>query len=687
MKRVLSLFLAALLLIGGISTPMVYAESAASLFIDNKVVELNSEIIVENGNVLLPLREVSEKLGYKVKWNSKDWTVELTENENMSKIKINSQDVESKEGKSVLKVAPILREAKTYVPAEFFANNLGKIVAWDSQTQKIAINNIRENSEDFFKKSNDLEMIKNLEKFMDEYTERQSFQGAVLVAKDNEVLLNKGYGLSDKELNIKAKSQTKYGIGSMTKQFTATAVMKLLEDGKINVEDKVSKYIDGLKYGDKINIHQLLTHQSGLVNVTDLPEFYTLKGESPQEAINLVKDKELLAEPGTEFAYNNTNYILLGMIVEKVTGQSLENYSHKNFFEPTNMKDTGMSYGKKEGFHIATPYAGYIDVLKSDDKPLLENAYGAGNIYSTVEDMYRWSKAIDGEAILKKATKEKMFKPEAKMTDKKSYGYGWMVGENEDGVYYEHDGATLGFMSVIYKNISKDITVVVLANKRMTSVYDIAYGLERVVLGKEVDFDKVAKAQPKAIKLSNEELDKYVGVYTGLDPMTNTDTGRFEITREANKLYLKYQDQEKMEILPMGDNKFFSKLLEFDLVFENIENGKANKLSFAQMGILFKANREGVVENKVEVSEDILKKYLGTYNLAEGFDLTITLKEGKLFAQATGQDAFSLSPLSETKFEYDAIAANMEFELNEDGTVKQLNFHQGDVNLTGIKKK
>lgn len=686
MKKFLSVFLAAILLVGSVNIPMVYAESEPSLFIDNKVEELNSKIIVENDNVLLPLREIAEKLGYEVKWNPSDWTVELKESDNISKIKINSTDVENKGNKTILKVAPILRNAKTYVPAEFFANHLGKLVAWDSQTKKIAINNQREVTEDYFKKSDDKELVKSLENFMEEYTKKQSFQGAVLVAKDNEVLLNKGYGLSSKELNIQAKTQTKYPIGSMTKQFTATSIMKLLEEGKLDVEDKVSKYIDGLKYGDKINLHQLLTHQSGLVNVTDLPEFFTLTGKSPQEAIDLVKDKDLIAEPGKEFAYNNTNYILLGMIVEKVTGLSLEEYSSKNFFIPTNMKDTGISYGKNEGFHIATPYQGYIDVMEIDDKATLANVYGAGNIYSTVEDMYRWSKAIDGEKILKNSTKEKIFTPAAKMTDKQSYGYGWMVGENEDGLYYQHDGATMGFMSVIYKNIKEDITVVVLANKRFTSVYDIAYGLEKVVLGKEIDLEKDLAAQPKAIKLSNEELDKYVGNYNGFDPITNTDTAKFVVTREDNKLYLKYQDQEKMEILPIGDNKFFNTFLEFDLSFGIGEDGKANKLSFTQMGINIKANREGFVEKKVEVSEDILKKYLGVYNLAEGFDLTITLEDGKLFAKATGQNAFSLKPLSETKFEYDVIDANMEFELNEDGTVKQLNFHQGGVDLTGIKK-
>ncbi len=214
------------------------------------------------------------------------------------------------------------------------------------------------------------------------------------------------------EQSIKNTSQTTFPIGSMTKQFTAMAIMQLVEKGMINEQDKISKYIPDFPNGNDITIYNLLTHTSGLVIFNELPGFFTMKPEDLQNidnVINLFKNKPLNFKPGTKFEYCNSDYLLLGYIVEKVIKMSYEDYLQKNIFKPLNMNDTGVSYKGKEKMYNSNGYSGYLDVFPVSDEIVLDGVHGAGELYSTTEDIYRWNRALNTDKLVNKATMGKYF--------------------------------------------------------------------------------------------------------------------------------------------------------------------------------------------------------------------------------------------------------------------------------------
>ena len=683
MKKKLSLILIVLMVIIGTNPVVANASTLFQLEINDEAYEFNDEPLLLEDSIFMPLRELTEEMGYEIKWNEEDRSINLTKDNESIIIYIDSQDVVLNGSKGQLVHAPIIRNERTYASIDFFSDYLDKIVALSNGYIKISIDSKREVTEDIFSESKDEELKSKLKDFMDVYTENQNFQGSVLVAKGNEILLNEGFGYSNVSLGIKNDSQTKFAIGSITKQFVATGIVQLEEKGLLKLDDAVGNYVNGLKYGNEITIHNLLTHTSGLVNVTDLPELYALTDASDEDVISLVKDSDLIFNPGEQFLYNNTNYILLGMILEKVSGESMEDYFINHFFEPLGMEDTGITYGK-DSVITATPYQGYIDIYEVDDKPLLANAYGAGSVYSTAEDMYRWNEALEGNEILSEKAKEKLFEGYISMGGAIKYSYGWMTGEDENGKYYMHDGSTLGFAALSYKNVSEDITIIILSNRRMQDVYGINTYLESILAGNDIDYSQVP-GLPTEIELNDEEFEKYIGRYIVFSPLTMTDMV-MDVFAEGGMYFLRVEGQEQIQIYPEGNDRFFMKQLDAHMVFGLNEEGISDKITFTQMGIDFKGYKEGHKPEDVMIDEETLSKYAGIYELAEGFDLDITLEKGNLYVTPTGQGKIALKPVSETKFELMIVDASIEFNVEENGEVNSLDYKQGEYEAVAKRK-
>lgn len=686
MKRKLSMILAVFMLFVGINSTIALASPTPPM----PQVEINGEVhefkdgpFLLEDTIFMPLREITEKIGYEVKWNEENRSIDLSKDNESIKLHVDLKDALINDGNVSLNHAPMIRNERTYMSIDFYSNYLNNIVALNTGYTKISIDGEKEAEEIIFSQSKDEEIIDKLNEFMEVYAENQNLQGSVLVAKEDEILLNEGYGYSNKELGIKNKSQSKFAIGSITKQFVSAGIVKLEEKGLLKFDDKVSDYVEGLRFGDEITLHNLLTHTSGLVNVTDLLEFYMLSEASPMEVVDLVKDSDLLFNPGQQFLYNNTNYIILGIVLEKVSGQTMEDYFEDNFFGPAGMNDTGILYGNNP-VNIGTPYQGYIETYEIDEKPLLAHAYGSGNVYSTVADMYRWNKALEGEEILSKEAKEKLFESHESMGPGISYAYGWMVGEDENGSFYNHDGSTLGFSALSYKHVDQDTTIIILANRRLQDVYGIAGALEAILNGEVVNSDQIPKL-PEEIQMTTEEYDKYLGKYTLYNPLTMTDM-IMNIFVEEDNLFLQMEGQERIQIYPEGNDRFFTKILEAHMVFELNEEGIAEKVTFTQMGIDLKGNKEGYEEEEFVVDESILSKYVGVYELLEGFDLNVTLEDGSLFVTPTGQIKIGLKALSETKFELVLVDASLDFNVEEDGQVNSLLYIQGDFEAIGQRK-
>lgn len=680
-KRILSLVLVISMVIGISAVSMGQSGVNPSIEVNDKPISQEKESYLdESGVLMVPLRSVAEKLDYSVNWNNEDRSVTLSKLDQEVILKIGNKEVNINGEIQTIENTPVIKEYKTYVPAELLSKSLDLVLGWNSKKQNLRIRDIESNNEEIFNTRKDKEIQEKLNSYMMALEEYENFHGSILVAKGGEILLNEGYGYSDFAQNIENKPQTRFSIGSVTKQFAAFSALNLSEQGKLNVDDTISKYMPEFPNGDKITIHNLLTHTSGLKNYTDLPEFFTVDttNKDPMEMLNLIKDMELVFKPGETFQYSNTNYLLLGIIIEKITGETFEEYLD-HIINPLNMKNTGLIYGEKGGVNDATPYTGFLEVTETDDDIVLTQAYAAGSMYSTAEDLYRWDRAIKKGEVLGEETLKEIFKEHIDIPGGGSYGYGWMISDTDMGKEIYHGGNTIGSTSYIGRLIDEDITIIILTNSWAYDTNDLKNNLQSIVLGEEYEMPE----KIKEIEIEDKSLySKYTGKYEYLN-------GTYlSIIENENKLYAQVTGQGAFEIYPKSTTDFFAKIQDINIEFVMGEE-KAKELVFSQAGLEFVCKRIEDNEEKIEVEIDskVYDDYVGEYELQKGFTITITKEENRLFAQATGQDKFEIFPSSETEFFYKVIDAKITFEKDENGKTTNLILSQMGRDMPAEKIK
>ncbi|WP_298756812.1 serine hydrolase domain-containing protein [uncultured Psychroserpens sp.] len=300
--------------------------------------------------------------------------------------------------------------------------------------------------------------------------EESGFSGSILFAKNDKVLINKGYGFSDRSKQIKNASQTVFDIGSITKQFTAAGILKLEMQGKLSVDDKITKYFDNIPEDKKsITIHQLLTHSSGFLSgIGDDYEAITSQG-----FINRAFKKRLLFEPGSAYEYSNVGYSLLGMIIEKVSGQSYENYLYTNLWKPSKMEQTGYTrptfsdQNVAYGYDIKDKALGKPNELTWDVDAPYWHLKANGGILSTANDMYKWHNVLKSNLVLSNEAITKYFTPYVKEGDAQSYyAYGWAMYKTSRGTTLAaHNGGNGIFFADFWRYLDDDMVIIVLNNK------------------------------------------------------------------------------------------------------------------------------------------------------------------------------------------------------------------------------
>jgi CubicO group peptidase (beta-lactamase class C family) len=316
--------------------------------------------------------------------------------------------------------------------------------------------------------------IEKIDALMKLYNEYGQFNGSVLVAEQGRVIYKKGFGAADMEWDIPNEPDTKFRLGSITKQFTSMLVLQLVNEGKLRLEGRVTDYLPDYpkSTGDRITIHHLLTHSSGIPNYTNFPSFFPTMSRdpyTPQAFIRVFADSALQFEPGSKFSYCNSGYFLLGAIIEKVTGRSYEQVLTEKILEPLGMKNTGFdhhetilkkrarAYEKRSGSY---QNAAYLD---------MSLPYAAGSLYSTVEDLYLWDQALYTDALLPAGLKELLFKHYIR-DEGGWYGYGWAMrrtplGSSPDSVNtIGHGGGINGFNTLITRVPPEKELVVLLNN-------------------------------------------------------------------------------------------------------------------------------------------------------------------------------------------------------------------------------
>jgi len=326
-----------------------------------------------------------------------------------------------------------------------------------------------------------------LDKLLSDYEKNEGFNGSVLVADSGKVIFNKGVGFSIMESQISNESDTRFRIGSLTKQFTSMLVMQLVSEGKIKLDNKISGYLPSYptKSANRITIHHLLSHTSGIPNYTDFPEIeeWMLKEHKPEDFIKKFWNKELEFNPGSDFNYSNSGYFLLGVIIEKVTGKNYETNLKEKIFNPLGMKNSGYENFENSPGKRATGY------IKKDDKYEIasfiniSSPYAAGGIYSTVEDMYLWDRALYSNVLLPGKYKNIMFRPNIY-----NYAYGWGIANRRrstpDDIIMSHGGGINGFSSSILRLPKHQRTIILLSNIEGDPMHELTTSIIKILDGK-----------------------------------------------------------------------------------------------------------------------------------------------------------------------------------------------------------
>lgn len=308
-----------------------------------------------------------------------------------------------------------------------------------------------------------------LDAYVQGYVKLERFNGSVLVAREGVVLLKKGYGMANFEWGIPCTSDTRFRLGSVTKQFTSMLVMQLVEQGKLSLDGKLA---DVLPYyrkdtGGKVTIHNLLNHTSGIPNYTETPNFFRDHGRTPlptRELVAKLCSGDLQFEPGSQFRYSNSGYVVLGAVIEQVTGKPYEQVLQERILDPLGMKATGYDHAEPVISKRAGGYERGPAGLRNADYLDMSLPHAAGALYSTVEDLYLWDQALYGTKLVSEVAKAKMFTPGLS-----NYGYGWAIrkapigADKAERTMIQHAGGINGFSTVILR-VPEERTVIVLLN-------------------------------------------------------------------------------------------------------------------------------------------------------------------------------------------------------------------------------
>jgi CubicO group peptidase (beta-lactamase class C family) len=390
--------------------------------------------------------------------------------------------------------------------------------------------------------NDDTAISENLDEYMTALADAGRFSGTVLVARGDTVLLSKGYGMADYEFSVPNTPQTVFPIGSNTKQFTAAGIMKLQEQGKLNVTDPVTWYVpDALKWKD-IKIYNLLNHTSGIQSdggflLTD-PVDYTLP--------DLVKRFVVLPltfEPGTSYTYSNNGYITLSYIIEKASGQPYNEYLKKNIFLPAGMTSTGQDNARDVFPMRASGYTTMDSKHIHYDLQNIHNSWGAGSLHSTTEDIYRWERAFHTPGVVLSGQS---------LDEMARYDYGIVSAVLNNRSVIGHGGRNFGFISYTIYYPDDGVTIIFLSNHDRTPMVTLPRDLAAIVFGEPYSLPQ--KVERMAVPVTAGELAEFTGTYEQEWEKTWT----FTVFAAGDRLfYTSVVPQETVELFYEGNDTFF----------------------------------------------------------------------------------------------------------------------------------
>lgn len=436
----------------------------------------------------------------------------------------------------------------------------------------------------------DREKATKIDRLLQLYDSFGDISGAVLVAKDGKIIYESAFGAANREWEIKNTVDTKFRIGSLTKQFTAVIILQLVDEGKLNLKGTISDYLSDYRkdIGQAVTIHQLLTHTSGIPDYIQHPDFVKtiVRNSIPVSVlVNKYCSDDLEFKPGEKFQYNNSGYIILGAIIEAVTGKSYEKNLTERILIPLEMENTGydspysilpkraMGY-QKSGFEYTN--AMFID---------MSIPYAAGGMYSTVGDLFKWERALKNNRLVSKKLHKKMFKPQ-----ENNYGYGWYIKDTPVNVNGTETlkayciGSIYGFKSSISRLIEDNHTIIVLCNNNAVPIEEIDERLQLTLYGMPYDLPR------KSIMTMMMQSIRLQGIETAISEYKKLKIAQKEIwTFRVNEL-----DDLGKELLKL--KKIEAAILIFQL---NVEEFPESYVAYHSLAEAYKKNgdKEKAIEN------------------------------------------------------------------------------------------
>lgn len=527
------------------------------------------------------------------------------------------------------------------------------------------------------------------------YNELRQFNGAILVADESGVVFKKGYGYANFEWQTPNTPDVRFRLASITKQFTATVILQLVAEGKIKLDDRVTTHLTDYRKdtGDRVTITQLLNHTSGIPSYTSLPGFFANEARDPYTPADFIRkfaSGDLEYEPGSKWAYNNSAYFLLGAIIEKVTGKTYAETVQEKIFAPLGMIASG--------YDLATPLipkraSGYaLAGGKYVNAPYLDMTlpYAAGSLYSTVEDLYLWDRALYTDKLLKDDLKKKMFTPGLQ-----NYGFGWAIqkakldDEKTEVNVIQHSGGIHGFSTLLVRVPDRKELVVMLDNtSRGDTQSALAAGIFSILRGIEprqprkslADELRSVEGNGAAIVARYRELRRQKpDEYDFREPELNTlGYSLLQAGRPADAVEV---FQLNVELFPQSANVYDS-LGEGYAVAGNKELALSNYRKSLELNPKNTNARDFIaqLEKPAPAPTDMkyaLDAFVGQYQLAPSFILSFFVEEGKLMTQATGQPKVAMTATSATEFSLVGVPARLAFHMGADGKATAVTLYQG----------
>jgi len=533
----------------------------------------------------------------------------------------------------------------------------------------------------YAQQKDDEQLVTYFDKIFSEQFKTDEPGVTALVSRNGQIIYKKAFGMANLELNTPMQVDNVFWIASIGKQFTAVAILQLMEQGKLNLQDEITKFIpDYPTQGNKITIEHLLTHTSGIHNFSGMkdPDKKLALDCTPNEVIDFFKNLPMRFAPGTNWEYSNSGYFLLGYIIEQITGKPYSEYLEENFFKPLGMTNTQYANDTRIIKNRVGAYSLGDYGFENSQSRNITHVYSAGAIQSTVEDFFKWHQAVHTYKLVKKENLDKAI-TRYKLTDgtETDYGYGWRLGYVYESPSIWHGGSIEGFGTMEIYLPKEDVFVAVFANCGCIYPKDIASRLAALTAGRPYEYTEISD--------ENTILKGYTGVYENQKGLQRI------ITVSENKLFSQLGRGPRTNLKAYQKEKFF-----FDndpmqtIEFSKNKKGKIEKLIAQKLTgneVWNKTNKPIPDTNGIKVDGKILETYVGVYEIPSAFTFSVIKEQDKLYIQAPEQEKLEMFAETETKFFLKVNDAQFEFVKDEFSKVTKVIMNQGgrEANAKKIK--